>query len=32
MDNQETLSSVSKDELIQLIHIYSKNWLAMDGV
>ena len=32
MNNQETLSSLSKDELIQLIHIYSKNWLAMDGV
>ena len=32
MNNYETLSQFSKDELIQLIEIYSKNWLAMDGV
>ncbi len=32
MTNHEYLSSLSKEELIQLIDIYSKNWLAMDGV
>ena len=32
MENYETLSKLSKDELISLIDIYSKNWLAMDGV
>lgn len=32
MNNYETLSQFSKDELIELIEIYSKNWLAMDGV
>lgn len=32
MNNYENLSSYSKDELIRLIEIYSKNWLAMDGV
>ncbi len=32
MNNYETLSRLSKDELIELIEIYSKNWLAMDGV
>lgn len=32
MNNYENLSSYSKDELIKLIKIYSKNWLAMDGV
>ena len=32
MNNYETLSEFSKDELISLIEIYSKNWLAMDGV
>ncbi len=32
MQNYETLSSYSKDELIRLIELYSKNWLAMDGV
>lgn len=32
MNNYENLSSFSKDELIKLIEIYSKNWLAMDGV
>ena len=28
----EYLQSLTKDELIQLIEDYSKNWLAMDGV
>lgn len=32
MSNYEVLSQFSKDELIELIEIYSKNWLAMDGV
>lgn len=32
MNNYEILSRLSKDELIELIEIYSKNWLAMDGV
>lgn len=32
MRNYKNLSTFSKDELIKLIEIYSKNWLAMDGV
>lgn len=32
MNNYELLSSFDKDDLIRLIEIYSKNWLAMDGV
>lgn len=32
MNNRENLSSFSKDELIELIEIYSQNRLAMDGV
>ena len=32
MSNYEKLSKYSKEELIQLLEIYSKNWLAMDGV
>ncbi|MBQ3049356.1 MAG: hypothetical protein IJC94_05315 [Oscillospiraceae bacterium] len=32
MTNFENLSQYSKEELIKLIEIYSKNWLAMDGV
>lgn len=32
MNDNEILSSFSKEELIELIGIYSKNWLAMDGV
>ncbi len=32
MQNYDFLNKFSKDELIQLIEIYSKNWLAMDGV
>ncbi|MCQ2417628.1 MAG: DUF6125 family protein [Oscillospiraceae bacterium] len=32
MKNFENLNSYSKEELIKLIEIYSKNWLAMDGV
>ncbi len=30
--NYEELNSLTKDQLIDLIGIYSKNWLAMDGV
>lgn len=32
LKNRETLDSLTKDELIELIDIYSKNWLALDGV
>lgn len=32
MNNYKNLSSYTKDELISLIELYSKNWLAMDGV
>lgn len=32
MKNQKTLRALSKDELIALIELYSKNWLALDGV
>lgn len=30
--NHELLSKLPKERLIELIDIYSKNWLAMDGV
>ncbi len=32
MTRNETLQEMSKEELCQLIEIYAKNWLAMDGV
>ncbi|MCQ2529906.1 MAG: DUF6125 family protein [Lachnospiraceae bacterium] len=32
MKHNELLESLSKEELIELIGIYSKNWLALDGV
>ena len=32
MNNKEILNSLSKEQLIDLIEIYSKNWLALDGV
>lgn len=32
MNNNKNLSRYSKEELIELIKIYSKNWLALDGV
>ena len=32
MHNREQLLSYTKEELIELIEIYAKNWLAMDGV
>ena len=32
MPNREQLNALSKEELIQLIQLYSKNWLALDGV
>ena len=31
-DNKEILNNLSKGELIDLIKVYSKNWLALDGV
>lgn len=32
MTNNENLMNLPKEKLIELIEIYSKNWLAMDGV
>ena len=32
MAKNEKLEALNRDELIRLIEIYSKNWLAMDGV
>lgn len=32
MENLERLNSLTKEKLIELVGIYSKNWLAMDGV
>lgn len=32
MQNHENLEALTKQEFIDLIAIYSKNWLAMDGV
>lgn len=32
MSKNELLARLSKDELCSLIEIYSKNWLALDGV
>ena len=32
MKNTENLMNLPKEKLIELIEIYSKNWLAMDGV
>ncbi len=32
MNNREILHSLSKEQLIELVGIYSKNWLAHDGV
>ena len=32
MSREELLSSFSKEDLMKLIEVYSKNWLAMDGV
>ena len=32
MVNRETLMGMSKETLIELIEIYAKNWLALDGV
>lgn len=32
MNNKKILSQLSKEELIDLIELYSKNWLALDGV
>lgn len=32
MNKHDIINSLSKEELLKLIEIYSKNWLAMDGV
>ena len=32
MINYKQLNQLTKDQLIELIGVYSKNWLAMDGV
>ena len=32
MTNYERLSSYNKEDLLRLIDVYTKNWLAMDGV
>ena len=32
MKNKSVLESLTKDKLIELLEIYSKNWLVMDGV
>ena len=32
VQKEERLAALSKEQLIALIDIYSKNWLAMDGV
>lgn len=32
MNNRHALNNLTKAELIDLIEIYSKNWLALDGV
>lgn len=32
MNNHEILSALSKEQLIELLGIYAKNWLALDGV
>ncbi len=32
MNNEEILNKLSKEDLITLIEIYSKNWLALDGL
>lgn len=32
MKNKSVLEEMTKEQLIELLEIYSKNWLAMDGV
>ncbi|WP_294194952.1 DUF6125 family protein, partial [uncultured Cloacibacillus sp.] len=32
MENYKNLARFSKEQLIELVGIYAKNWLAMDGV
>ena len=32
MSKNNNLDNLSRDQLCQLIEIYSKNWLALDGV
>ena len=31
MHKNSALSALSKEELLSLLEIYAKNWLAMDG-
>lgn len=32
MSQKESLQALTREELIELIGLYSKNWLAMDDV
>ena len=32
MNNKNALNDLSKEELVELLGIYAKNWLALDGV
>ena len=32
MHSRETLDRLSREQLTELVEIYAKNWLAMDGV
>ena len=32
MDTRGALEAMSREQLIELLDIYAKNWLAMDGV
>ena len=32
MDKQALLSAMTREQLIELLSLYAKNWLAMDGV
>ena len=32
MKNQEILEQFTKEQLIELLAVYAKNWLALDGV
>ena len=32
MKNRELLEALDREQLIELLNIYAKNWLAMDGV
>ena len=32
MDKQTLLAGMTREQLIELLSLYAKNWLAMDGV